>query len=386
MRVAVAVLLALLLAASPAVPGRAEGEDLLQQIEQKKSQLDQINQQLDSIQSQLRQKQQQERAKWRQLAQLERQLDRTTSDLKQARDDLAAAQARLEATTRELAQAEQELARRDALLGRRARALYEHGTVTYLDVLLAATSFSDLLTRYENLRQIYEADLAAFRQAAEYRRYVAGVKAQQEAEKAQVEQLVQRVEATKARLEQDKAATERSRQALLSDIEALRQAYDEWDRQSQQVGAELRSLEKELADRLHRQGAIILRRPLVGPITSPFGNRWHPILKQWRMHTGTDYAAPTGTPIRAAESGIVTYAGWLGGYGKAVIIMHGRGISTLYGHMSEILVQSGQTVSQGQIIGRVGSTGLATGPHLHFEVRVDGEPRNPEDYLNRIIQ
>ncbi len=382
---ALVLLTALALALAPAPPGRAgtDLERLQRQIQEKRGNLDEINRQIDRIQSQLDQKQRQERNKRQQLARLEQQLDRTEGELRTAREELAAAQARLEATIRELARAEEELARRDDLLGRRLRALYEHGTVTYLDVLLSATSFADLVTRYENLKLIYEADRAALERAAEYREYVVAVKARQEAEKAQVEALVQRVEATKARLEQDRAATERARQELLQDIEELRRAYDELERLSQQLTAELQRLERELAEQLRRTGAIILQRPLSGPITSPFGMRYHPILKQRRMHTGTDYAAPYGTPIRAAESGIVTHADWLGGYGKAVIIMHGKGVSTLYAHMSEIKVARGQRVERGQVIGLVGSTGLSTGPHLHFEVRIDGEPRDPEQYLGR---
>ena len=103
----------------------------------------------------------------------------------------------------------------------------------------------------------------------------------------------------------------------------------------------------------------------------------HPILHYRRMHTGVDIAAPRGTPIRAAAKGMVVYAGWRGGYGKCVIIDHGSGVATLYAHMSRISVSRGQIVNRGAVIGTVGSTGLATGPHLHFEVRKFGRPVNP---------
>lgn len=122
-----------------------------------------------------------------------------------------------------------------------------------------------------------------------------------------------------------------------------------------------------------RQGLIW---PCRGPITSYFGPRWG------RLHTGIDIAAPHGTSIRAAAAGRVTYAGWYGNYGRCVILDHGRGLQTLYAHAHEVLVTVGESVAQGQVIARVGTTGRSTGPHLHFEVRVSGSIRNPLNYLD----
>jgi murein DD-endopeptidase MepM/ murein hydrolase activator NlpD len=118
-----------------------------------------------------------------------------------------------------------------------------------------------------------------------------------------------------------------------------------------------------------------MQRPVGGPITSGFGPRWG------RMHQGIDIGAPTGTPIHAADGGTVVTAGWLGGYGNAVIIDHGGGRATLYGHQSRLGVGVGQSVGRSAVIGYVGSTGNSTGPHLHFEVRINGVPHNPLNYL-----
>ena len=115
--------------------------------------------------------------------------------------------------------------------------------------------------------------------------------------------------------------------------------------------------------------------PVNGTFTSPFGMRWG------RLHAGIDIAAPTGTAIRAADSGTVQIASWYGGYGNYTCIGHGGGVSTCYGHQSSIGVSGGQNVSQGQVIGAVGSTGHSTGPHLHFEVRINGSPVDPMGYL-----
>ena len=116
-------------------------------------------------------------------------------------------------------------------------------------------------------------------------------------------------------------------------------------------------------------------------VTSGFGSRTHPIYGGERLHAGIDFRAPTGTPIRAAADGVVVYAGWRGGYGNAVIIDHGGSLATLSGHLSGINVATGQAVATGQVIGAAGSTGGSTGPHLHFEVRVDGVPVDPWTHL-----
>ena len=120
-----------------------------------------------------------------------------------------------------------------------------------------------------------------------------------------------------------------------------------------------------------------LMAPVAGRITSGFGMRFHPILHYERFHAGLDFGAAYGSPIVAAANGQVIAAGWAGGYGREVQIAHGGGVVTLYGHMSGIVAQPGEMVRQGQVIGYVGSTGLSTGPHLHFEVKVDGRAVNP---------
>jgi murein DD-endopeptidase MepM/ murein hydrolase activator NlpD len=122
--------------------------------------------------------------------------------------------------------------------------------------------------------------------------------------------------------------------------------------------------------------------PVNGPVVSPYGYRIHPILGYRKLHTGMDFAVGYGTPIHASDSGTVIYATWMGGYGNVIIVDHGRGISSLYAHQSSLAVGTGTRVTRGQVIGYVGSTGFSTGPHLHFEIRVNGTPVDPMGYLN----
>jgi murein DD-endopeptidase MepM/ murein hydrolase activator NlpD len=128
-----------------------------------------------------------------------------------------------------------------------------------------------------------------------------------------------------------------------------------------------------------------LLRPVDGPLTSPFGTRYDPYYHVWQLHAGLDLAAPAGTPIRAAAVGSVVRAGWFGGYGNYTCLAHGvvdgQRLMTCYGHQSQLLVRPGQRVSAGQVIGRVGTTGASTGPHLHFEVRLGGRPVDPRPWL-----
>ena len=132
------------------------------------------------------------------------------------------------------------------------------------------------------------------------------------------------------------------------------------------------------ADGVGGEGGQVMGMPVHGRLTSGFGNRFHPILGYQRFHAGLDLAAAVGTPIVAAADGKVVSAGWAGGYGRAVAIAHASGVETKYGHMSRIVAYSGETVRRGEIIGYVGSSGLSTGPHLHFEVLKNGRPVNPQ--------
>lgn len=179
----------------------------------------------------------------------------------------------------------------------------------------------------------------------------------------------------------DELAADRERlEALLAEVD---DAIDTWERELRSLEREEASIRRLIAARTARDGNRPgrLRRPVPGPIDSGFGPRVHPIYGTLRMHNGLDMDGPMGGPIVAAGAGRVIYAGWKGGYGKTVMIDHGGGMVTLYAHQSRLAVEVGQQVAAGQVVGYIGSTGLSTGPHLHFEVRIGGRPVDPMGYL-----
>jgi murein DD-endopeptidase MepM/ murein hydrolase activator NlpD len=271
-------------------------------------------------------------------------------------------------------------------LSDRLVAIYESGNVTTVDVLLSSASFSELVSRIDFVREL----------AAQDRRIADSVgRAKDEMAVQQGRTTVTRrkisvvtrtvaVRTAQTRLVRDRlvarehalAGTRSQKQATLAAVEASKQDYlDEVNSLlavSAQLASRIQSSQSGSPVPVSSSGFIW---PVSGPVTSGFGWRWG------RMHEGIDIAVPSGTPVHASASGQVIYAGWLGGYGNLVVIDHGGGIATAYGHNTSIVAGTGSGVSQGQVVAYSGSTGHSTGPHLHFEVRVNGTPVDPMGYL-----
>jgi murein DD-endopeptidase MepM/ murein hydrolase activator NlpD len=274
-------------------------------------------------------------------------------------------------------------------LDQRLVELYEGGEPTTLEVLLASKSFSDLISsaqyvdslRVQDARiagQIEPAKKLANEQRIRTHQYQAVVAAETHTIEVQREQ-VRSVERTLF-LQKHRLAAARSsrRESLVQVKESKREFLHEvagLSAASATLAARIQGASGSYSPSDSTPSAAGLIWPVSGPVVSPFGMRWG------RMHEGIDIGAPYGTPIHAAASGRVIYSGWMDGYGNLVAIDHGRGLSTAYAHQSQIGVSVGQTVSQGQVIGYVGCTGHCFGPHLHFEVRINGAPVDPMGYL-----
>lgn len=313
------------------------------------------------------------------LRQAEDQLYRLRNDLAYLETQLAETEKQTQATEAELKRVQEHLDQRNRLLNTRVRVIHELGAISLLQVLMNATDFRDFVTRFELLKNIVTKDVELFNQVREVRDEVAVKKAQLEDRRARIASYRSQTDGKKKEVEVAVDDVWGKKQAALRDLAMLEQQEDRLQAISREWEAKIFELQAKLS--FKRVGKLAFQWPIRGPITSPFGMRWHPILNKYKGHNGLDIAAPTGRNILAAESGTVIHSGWIEGYGYTVILDHGDNISTLYAHSSRLLAREGQAVSKGFPVALVGSTGWSTGPHLHFEVRVKGVPQNPIEWL-----
>lgn len=349
------------------------------------AEIDRKQRELESVQRQMQVQRNRAAQARQQISSVTDKLRVIQNDLDTAADEYKAIIAKLTATEQQivvntalLAKVEAALAERSQILNKRMRDIYKNGQVNYLDVLFGAADFSDFATRADLLKRIVNLDVTLVAQVKAERALVVQKRAELERDKAAIIDLKQQAAAKKALIENRKAAQEQVLDAAVSERDTAERAYRELIDTSRQIEQMIRNIQ---SGGQTAGGSGALMWPASGPITSPYGWRIHPIFGTQRYHSGVDIGANYGAPILAADSGIVIASGWMGGYGKAVIIDHGGGISTLYGHNSELLVSEGSRVQKGQMIARCGATGYATGPHLHFEVRKNGSPVSPMSYL-----
>lgn len=258
-------------------------------------------------------------------------------------------------------------------------------------LLLQSQNLNEFLDRRYRLKQVYESDRTTLveldEKSAEILAQQEGVEQQKNSISIIRQQLLASRQDYTKQLQQQAVTMTRlqgNRGALSAAITQLDKDSDNLtslilERVAANNAADSQAIRDEVLSSARASGKMVM--PSLGRITSRFGNRFHPVLGYSRFHAGTDFGAAHGSPIVAAETGIVIMAGWYGGYGNAVIINHGGGLTTLYGHASRLDVTEGQAVKKGDAIAAIGTTGLSTGPHLHFEVRRNGEPIDPMSFL-----
>lgn len=276
----------------------------------------------------------------------------------------------------------------DAAMKDRIRQVFKHQRSGMFELILSARSINALMDTYYFEKIVIQDDYKRMQEVKAKANQIASLKAQVEAQKRLVAASIRDMNNQKASIQNSIAANK----SMIDRLQKDKNYYEKTERELAQQSASIQNMIANLTKKNSQSGGsgVVVSstgfiKPIGGPITSPFGWRTHPIFKSRIFHSGIDIGGPNGGAIKASNDGKVIFSGWYGGYGKVVILDHGvvngQPITTLYGHMSAINVSNGQMVTKGQTIGREGSTGYSTGPHCHFEVRVNGKPTNPMNYI-----
>ena len=384
----------LLAAAGPPVlaePDPDRLEEIQQEIEAKREKIEAAEEESASIEDQLAEAQQERRALSAEIEVLEVDLAEARAELAEVEAVLDHTRAELRAWTSKLERARGDLRRQQELLDQRAATAYKVGPSAYLEVILGADDLSTLTDRVTFIEEILTVDSDVLAGVQVARELVVDRQDRVQEISARVAEQFRRVEERTQRI----AELHAQQQDLLAQVDleiaVQTETLDSLEEARERYEAAVAALEVEsarLTGVIQGAGSFgsgqydgILFYPTAGPIVSGFGYRTHPVYGTTRFHSGVDIDGACGQPIWAAESGEVISAGSSGGYGNVTVIDHGDGLSTLYAHQSSIGVGVGTQVSRGHQIGSVGTTGLSTGCHLHFEVRINGEPVDPVPYL-----
>ncbi|KJR46923.1 hypothetical protein UF75_2672 [Desulfosporosinus sp. I2] len=370
----IALSITVTLVSSMVVPARANELDdfMAKQTEIEKAQ--------DKAKSQIKDLQFAEEQKKQNLRELASQISEAKIALSQKDSAYLEAKAIVEAAEKELLAKQKDLENRQDALNKRVRAIYEEGNFSYLDILFQARDLSDLITRLDYFEALIQND----------QKLLETLKIEKENVIQKTNELKEKrdlAETTRKEAVAAKGVLESKKQEEQNSLVEVTQAQDQLFTQISKLEKDSKALEEKIRQlQAERTGGVVgsisyWPLPDYHTISSPYGWRIHPITKAKSLHTGADIPAPSGTPIYAAGAGTVIYSGWYGAYGNTVIVDHGKGLSSMYPHQSKIAVPNGQNLNAGELVGYVGSTGWSTGPHLHFEVRVNGNPTDPLAYF-----
>jgi murein DD-endopeptidase MepM/ murein hydrolase activator NlpD len=319
-----------------------------------------------------------------QISVVEQEIENTTLLIAEYAKQIAEVQAELDAA--QVVENEQL-----ELFLKRVRVMEETSDASYLGILLGADSYQDLLGRMSMINEIMDYDQQIIDNLRQTKEKIAATKADLEAGKAEQREVKRELAEQQAELVAQYELSNSFIKTLEADEIAYRRAYDEAEKQEKEAQEEIKKVQAEIeaalaaakkARSVYVGGDYAWPLPGYAPGNRRFGTQPHPILKVNRMHSGWDVGAPTGVNVLSANSGKVIIAKRNSGYGNYVVVDHGGGNATLYAHLSKISVSVGQSVSKGDVLGKVGSTGLSTGPHLHFEIHKDGAAVNPANYFS----
>jgi murein DD-endopeptidase MepM/ murein hydrolase activator NlpD len=362
-----------------AVGAQSQPQVIAQSVEELQQQKQQIDQRLDALEEQRNQLQNQTSQAEDRLSDIQATISATSTQIADTEYQLQRAEERLAELETDLAAAEADYQTQQGATVARLQFMQRQQGSEGWAILLQSENFNEFLERRYQLGRVFDADRTVLQ---DLQAKAAEIEAQQsivETQKNSVALLRQQLLSQKQQYEAEADSQSQLISRLNEDRTALEAAEAQLARDSENISALIRQRVAASTGVVRGTGRFIY--PVNARITSGYGNRRHPILGYNRFHGGIDFGAGHGTTIMAADSGRIIFAGWYGGYGQSVIVDHGGGITTLYAHASRLYVNVGQNVTQGQAIAAIGSTGLSTGPHLHFEVRQNGNPVNPMNYL-----
>lgn len=322
----------------------------------------------------------------RELSQLEHNFGQIQNQLSQTQKKLKNTRQELTALRNQLRKLGSNLQARQKLLNQRIVVIYKYGFQSCLEILFNARNFGEFINRFETLSYFINSDLRLIEEIESAKleiksrhNSIESKRRQEEHQFKEFETLQKQAVREQRKMSLKVGRTKQELTKIQKDRVRLEKALEEYEQTSREIEAAIRQDERKGPGQALGTGRMIW--PARGRLSSGFGWRYHPVLGKKKFHNGQDIAMRTGTPVLAADSGVVLVSGWKGGYGNFVAIDHGNGISTCYGHNSRLLVKAGDKVVKGQTIALSGNTGLSTGPHLHFEVRRNGKPINPLPFL-----
>lgn len=348
--------------------------DLQNQQQDLQNQITESQEQLQEVQSQLSENLQQ-------IEKLDESIKESEKKMQELDEKIATLKQEIEEIQSKLDIAQKNYEEQKAIMEKRLVAIYEAGDIQYLDLLLKSNSLSDFLSTYYMISEITSIDKQLLDEVEKEKKEIELSKAKLDKNQELLTTSLQTQTKTSTVLQNTKTLRENYISRLSEEEKAKQAQIDEITAQYDNINQQILELALQGLDTNYIGGALAWPVPGYTKITSNYGMRVHPITGQYKLHTGVDISAPLGANFVAANDGIVTKAEYNTAYGNMVIIDHGGGISTLYAHGSEILVKVGQTVKRNDAILKVGSTGYSTGPHAHFEVRINGVVTNPIEYI-----
>lgn len=357
-----------------------EINDLNEQRDELDDKLEEANSKLEYVQGEIS-------SSLLEIQQLSDKITQYESENKELASQLSDLETSIAETTELLETVTAEYTEKYELLKERLVTVYEAGELTYLDLLLSSTTLSEFLSRYYVMQEMAEYDNQLIDKVEEQKEIIETSKKKLENETAEVKILKAKAEQNEIVMKNTKTLYEGYVEKLSDEEKDLNDEINEYKIEYARIQLELQNISTDIGDFeiQYTGGEMIWPVAVSGTtITSYYGTRVYPLAGSSAVtdfHLGLDISANAGSPAVAALDGVVTYAGWLGTYGNCVMVYHGEGITTVYAHGQKVLTKRGDEVKQGDIIMEVGSTGNSTGPHLHFEVRINGQTTNPLKFV-----